>query len=81
VDAELDLPVEERAAPRTRRVEPAAPARTRTGQASSLLTARAAEEYAYVAKDMRHIAVVGGGLLIVLLLLYVLIEVVHVITI
>jgi hypothetical protein len=56
-------------------------AKPRNAQASSLLTARAAQEYAYVARDVRHIAVVAGGLMIVLLVLYVLIEVLHVITI
>jgi hypothetical protein len=48
---------------------------------SGLLAARAAQEYAYVARDVRHIAVVGGGLLIVLLVLYVLVEVLGIIKI
>ena len=50
-------------------------------QPSGLLAARAAQEYAYVARDVRHIAVVGGGLLIVLLVLYVLVEVLGIIKI
>jgi len=66
---------------RTRRdrAETAAPVRGRGAQPSGLLAARAAEEYDYVAKDIRHIGVVGGGLLVILILLWVLIEVAHVI--
>ncbi len=78
-DNDADAVVEQQVAPRSRKVEAAAPVRTRSGQASSLLTARAAEEYAYVAKDIRHIGLVGGGLLGVLLLLFVLLQVVHVV--
>lgn len=59
----------------------ASPARPRTAQASSLLSARAAQEYAYVARDVRRIVMVAGGLLIMLLVLWVLLEVLHVITI
>jgi hypothetical protein len=46
--------------------------RTRTG---SLLTIRGEQEYAYVVRDVRRIATVGGSLLVVLLILYILIEV------
>jgi hypothetical protein len=79
------MPLVERAAPRRReRVETpaapgAAPARVRSGQASGLLAQRAAVEYAYVAKDVRHIAVVGGGLFVLLIVLYVVLEVLHVV--
>jgi hypothetical protein len=81
LDTDLELVEEPVATPaRARRAESAAaPARARSGQASGLLAARAAEEYGYVAKDIRHITVVGGGLLVVLLVLWVLIEVAHVI--
>lgn len=40
-----------------------------------MLGARAAEEYAYVVRDVRRIAIVGGILLGILLLLFVAIEV------
>ena len=62
---------------RARPVEPPVAARSRGTQPSGLLAARAAQEYAYVARDVRHIGVVGGGLFVVLLVLYFLIEVLH----
>jgi hypothetical protein len=49
--------------------------RTRSG---SLLAIRGEQEYAYVVRDVRRIATVGGSLLIVLFILYFLIEVVGV---
>ena len=55
--------------------------RARSAETSSLLAARAAEEYAYVKRDVRRIGVVGGGMLAIMLVLFVLIEVAHVITI
>jgi len=42
------------------------PADAGTSRASSSLTISAAEEYAYVARDMRRIAVVGGSLVAIL---------------
>ena len=53
-------------------------ARTRTG---SLLAIRGEQEYAYVVRDVRRIATVGGSLIVILLVLYILIEVVGVIRI
>lgn len=50
--------------------------RTRTG---SLLAIRGEQEYTYVVRDVRRIATVGGSLIAVLLVLYLLIEVVGVI--
>jgi hypothetical protein len=81
-DEALEVETEERGAPaasRSRRGDASAPVRVRGAQPSGLLAARAAEEYGYVAKDIRHIGVVGGGLLVILLVLWVLIEVAHVI--
>jgi hypothetical protein len=49
--------------------------RTRSG---SLLAIRGEQEYAYVVRDVRRIATVGGSLLIVLFVLYILIDVVGV---
>lgn len=43
------------------------------------LAVRAADEYAYVRRDVIRIARVGGGLLAILAVLYVLIDVAHVI--
>ena len=77
-ELEAQIVAEERAAEatlrRTRdrsRREPEAVAPTRPGS----LAVRASEEYAYVVRDVRRIAVVGGSLLGVLLLLFVAIEV------
>jgi hypothetical protein len=79
--AEVDQPIDDRAVARTRpgRTDSPAVGRTRTPQASSLLAARAAEEYAYVARDIRHIGVVGGGLFVILIALYIVIEVLGVV--
>jgi len=48
-------------------------------RAGSLLAARATEEYTYVVRDVRRIVTVGGGLLAVLAVLFVLIDVLNVI--
>ena len=53
----------------------AAPGRAQSG----LLAARAAEEYQYVVRDVRRIAKVGGGLVAVLAVLFVLIDVLGII--
>jgi hypothetical protein len=50
-----------------------------TTYSPSSLAIRASEEYAYVRRDVRRIAVVGGGLLGVLAILEILVNVVHVI--
>jgi hypothetical protein len=47
--------------------------RTRDG---SLLATRAAEEYTYVVRDVRRIVQVGGGLMVVMLLVWLVLEVV-----
>jgi hypothetical protein len=54
----------------------AAPGRSREG---SLLAARAEEEYAYVVRDVRRIARVGGSLVGLLAILFILIDVIGVI--
>jgi hypothetical protein len=56
---------------------------TRPGRAGNqgLLAARAAEEYAYVVRDVRRILVVGGAIVVALAAVYVLVNVAHVITI
>jgi hypothetical protein len=46
---------------------------------SSSLATRAAEEYGYVRRDVRRIAIVGGGLLAVLAILDILVNVLHVV--
>ena len=46
---------------------------------STSLATRAAEEYGYVRRDVRRIAIVGGGLLAVLAILHILVNVLHVI--
>ncbi|MFI5258370.1 MAG: hypothetical protein ACHQ01_01990 [Candidatus Limnocylindrales bacterium] len=60
------------------RVEIARPGRA-GGQ--GLLAARAAEEYGYVVRDVRRILVVGGTIIAALFVLFVLIDVVHVVTV
>jgi hypothetical protein len=83
---EADLVAEERAADTVRA---RARDRSRSGsdvlgrsrtRETSILATRSAEEYTYVVRDVRRIATVGGGLVVVLAALFVLIEVVHVIT-
>ena len=44
---------------------------------SSSLATRAAEEYAYVRRDVRRIAIVGGSLLAVLAIIDILVNVTH----
>ncbi len=48
---------------------------------SSVLAARAAEEYTYVQRDVRRIATVGGSMVGILVALFLLIEVVHVLSV
>lgn len=59
-------------------VAPAVHARHRV-KAGSLLAARAATEYVYVAKDMRRILVVAALLVAVMLVLWLLLVVMHVV--
>jgi hypothetical protein len=56
------------------------PSRTRS-RASATFTASAAQEYAYVVSDVRRIILVGGSLVGVILVLFLLVDVLHVITI
>lgn len=49
------------------------------GRESGLLAARAAEEYTYVARDVRRIVTVGGTLLGVMLAIWLVVEVLHII--
>ncbi len=83
---EADLVAEERAADVARsrvqdrrRTGADALGRGRTREASILAT-RSAEEYTYVVRDVRRIATVGGGLVAVLVVLFLAIDVVHLIT-
>ncbi|HEY3523228.1 MAG TPA: hypothetical protein VGK63_05965 [Candidatus Limnocylindrales bacterium] len=54
--------------------------RSRTAQAGGL-AAQASQEYAYVVRDVRRIVLIGGGLVAILLVLFVLIDLTHVLTI
>ena len=62
---------------------PARPTAARPSRPAGSVTpeeeARAAEEYAYVRRDVRRIAVVGGSLLGVLAILHILVNVANVI--
>jgi hypothetical protein len=73
-DAATTAPVDE-VAPRT---GPGLRARARGGPSASFAES-AAQEYAYVASDVRRIALVGGSLFATLIVLFVLIEVAGVI--
>ena len=66
-DADAAMAAEPRTAPSGR-------ARTRGGPSASFAES-AAQEYAYVASDVRRIALVGGSLFIILIVLFVVIEV------
>jgi hypothetical protein len=68
----------ERARARSEAFETGSLSRPRAG---SLLAARASEEYTYVVRDVRRIVRVGGGLLVVLFVLFLLIDVFSVIKI
>jgi hypothetical protein len=70
--------VRARARERGRTTETARPGRA-GGQ--GLLAARAAEEYGYVVRDVRRILVVGGAMAAALVVLYVLIDIAHVVKI
>jgi hypothetical protein len=63
---------------RARGDEPSRPGRA-AGQ--GLLAARAVEEYAYVVRDVRRILLVGGSIAAALAVLYVMIDIFHVVTI
>jgi hypothetical protein len=54
---------------------------TRRTGGGGLLAARAAEEYAYVVRDVKRIVAVGGSLAVVLAVLFVLVDLLHVITV
>ena len=84
--AELEAAIvaEEKAAEAARRSRESLTSRpnevsTRTNYGSVPLAVRAAEEYAYVRRDVRRIAIVGGSLLAVLAILDILVNVLHVI--
>jgi hypothetical protein len=70
----LDVEVADADAAAEPRPAPSGRARTRGGPSASFAES-AAQEYAYVASDVRRIALVGGSLFIVLIVLFVLIEV------
>jgi hypothetical protein len=81
--AELEAAIleEERVAERARR-GPARERRTTEGGAiysSVPLAIRAAEEYGYVRRDVRRIAIVGGTMLTLLIVLDVLVNVLHIV--
>jgi hypothetical protein len=85
-ELESQIVAQDRAAEATRargrdRVRTAEVARPGRPGGQGLLAARAAEEYAYVVRDVRRIIAVGGSMAITLLVLYVLIDVIHVVTI
>lgn len=83
-ELEAEVVAQEQAAEEARRsrsARQAARADVPRSRESSLFSAKAAEEYAYVARDVRRIVTVGGSLLGVLAILFVLIEVLHVIRI
>ncbi len=82
-ELESQIVAQERAAEATRsrsRTATRPAAEPRRGS-QGLLAARAAEEYAYVVRDVRRILVVGGSLAVVMAVLFVLIDVLHVISV
>jgi hypothetical protein len=87
--AELEAAIlaEEKAAEQARRAREQITRRPKEGDVtprvsygSVPLAVRAAEEYAYVRRDVRRIAVVGGSLLLVLAILEVLVNGMHLFT-
>ncbi len=55
-------------------------AAARVAFSSVPLSVRAAEEYAYVRRDIRRITIVGGSLLLILAVLHVMVNVAHLFT-
>ncbi len=67
---------------RERDREPVAAAdRSLRRQGQSILAVKAAEEYAYVVRDVRRIVTVAAGMLALMAIFYVAIEVLHLITV
>jgi hypothetical protein len=60
-----------RPAARPGATEPVAAHQRRPGGGSGRLAVEAAEEYRYVARDVRRIAVVGGSMFVILIVLFV----------
>jgi hypothetical protein len=83
--AELEgrIVAQERAAEasRSRSRQTTARTDTRRATAQGLLAARSAEEYNYVVRDVRRILVVGGSLAAVMAVLFLLVDVLRVISI
>ncbi len=80
-ELESQIVAQEKAAAATAKPSPASRTRGRTVVSSEPLSVRAAHEYAYVARDVRRIVVVGGLMFAVLIALHVLINVLGVIAI
>jgi hypothetical protein len=83
-EIESRIVAQERAAESTRarsRQVASRPAEARRAGGQGLLAVRAAEEYNYVVRDVRRILVVGGSLAGILAVLFVLIDILKVITI
>ena len=81
-ELEAQIVAEEKAAEdaqKSRDRKAKAPAAEGAIYSSAPLAQRAAEEYAYVQRDLRRIVVVGGGLLIALAVIYVLLNVLNVV--
>ena len=80
-ELEAQILAEEKAAEeaRTSRDRRATRAPEATIYSSAPLAERAAQEYGYVQRDLRRIVIVGGSLLIVLAVLYVLLNVLNVV--
>jgi hypothetical protein len=81
-ELEAQIVAQERAADQSRsrdrsRSNGADASRTRTRE-GSLLAVKAAEEYQYVVRDVRRIVQVGGGLMVLMFVLWLLIEVLNV---
>ncbi|MFL5770589.1 MAG: hypothetical protein ACJ765_10970 [Chloroflexota bacterium] len=80
-ELEAQILAEEQAADEARRGRDRR-AKAPTGEAtiysSAPLAERAAQEYGYVQRDLRRIAIVGGGLLVVMAIIDILLNVLHV---
>ena len=83
-ELEAQILAQERAADAARR-RPKGRARAEFAAAgrgeASILATRSVEEYAYVQRDLRRIAKVGGGIIAVVAVLWVLIDLTHIIVI
>ncbi len=77
--ATLDPEPQPQAAPRPAPTRPQS--RTAPGRSSGLLAQKAADEYVYVARDLRRIGAFAGSVAVFLALVWILVDLLHVVAV